>query len=66
MCELNPAELTYYGDKAGFNGPIYTWTRSNGSELVVYALLSQRYRLSCPDGRNFPLPSFDPSSLPPG
>ena len=66
MCSVNASDLTYYGDVGSFAGPNYTWTLQDGSKLVIYQLVGQPYRVSCPNGRHIRLPSFDPSTLPTG
>jgi hypothetical protein len=66
-CQVDVDDVTYDGDESGFAGPNYTWTLDDGSELVIYSRMSfVGYRLSCPNHRNYPLPSFDPTSLPLG
>ena len=67
-CHVDVADVTYYdGDMGGFAGANYKWTLANGSELLIYSRPSfDGYRLSCPNHRNYPLPSFNPSSLPGG
>jgi hypothetical protein len=66
-CSVDVDDVVSYGDESGFAGPNYTWTLSDGSELSIYNRMSfDGYRLSCPNHRTYPLPSFNPSSLPRG